>query len=207
MCSETSLPRLTDPDTVSVVRCSKPPTVLAHDYSALRCGGVFLEFRRSPDHFDSVSSLPQISSKGVTNSGTNNHSSTFTRRMCPNLFTFAKCSASPLGSAGITLCRMYVCTIGNSRLNGQERQAMNKGQPLRAALWYVSGHLVQYGRAGDQFVSFSGVCPPLPRPIPSCHDIRSGAPFHVEAGDRSLNVDARFGHGHTIPYFARKGTE
>ena len=97
--------------------------------------------------------------------------------------------------------------LGNSRLDGQERQAMNKGQPLRAALWYVSGQLVQYGRAGDQFVSFSGVFPPLPRPIPSCHDIRSGAPFHVEAGDRSLNVDARFGHGHTIPYFARKGTE
>ena len=90
MCSETSLPRLTDPDTVSVVRCSKPPTVLGHDCSALRCGGVFLEFRRSPDHFDSVSSLPPISPKGVTNAGTNKPSSS-SRGECARICLFAKC--------------------------------------------------------------------------------------------------------------------
>lgn len=82
-----------------------------------------------------------MSSSGVTKVGTNKASTPFTRRMCPNLFAFAKClqfqvtrkshlwydaiakwSASPAGSAGITLCAMYAATMsamdystGNSR--------------------------------------------------------------------------------------------
>ena len=76
---------------------------------------------------------------------------------------------------------------------------MNESMPLRTALWYTTNQLVQYSRAGDQFVSLRGVVPPQPRPLPSCDDFRRCAPFHVEAGNRSLNVYACFAHGHTIP--------
>ena len=63
--------------------------------------------------------------------------------------------------------------LADGRLNGHQRQVMNEDLPLRTALRYIANQFIQYGRAGDQFVSLRGVGPPLPRPLPPCDD--SGA--------------------------------
>ena len=147
------------------------------------CGECARTYLRSPSGGNSKSRGSRIYGRMPTPDAVNHH---WDRR------------ASPCGGC-------MPARLRNSRFNRQERQAVNKGQPLRAALRYVSGQLVEYGRAGDQLVSLRGVCPPLPRPLPSCYDIGSGAPFHIEAGDRGLNVDAWLGHRHTVPNFAAKG--
>ena len=77
-------------DIASAVLCRRPPAEWDHDQSAPRCGAALLGSRRLPGHSGSVSSLPPSSSRGVTNAGTKSPSMAFTRRMCPNLFAFAR---------------------------------------------------------------------------------------------------------------------
>src|SRR5918992_2138741 len=70
---------------------SRSPTVQDHDRSVPRWGAVPLGSHRLPDHSGSASSLPPSNSKGVTSIGTKSPSIMFTRRICPNLFAFARC--------------------------------------------------------------------------------------------------------------------